>query len=92
VYSPSDFSEFFVAGATGSGSSGPGPSVGPYSYVHNQGTTSATWSILHNLGWYPNVTIIDSAGTTVEGDVSHISQNLVSITFSGAFTGVAYLS
>jgi hypothetical protein len=71
---------------------GGGGTGGPVSYVHNQATVSATWSIAHGLGWYPNVTVIDSAGTTVEGDITHTNSNLLTIHFSGAFTGVAYLS
>lgn len=73
----------------GGGGGGPG---GPVSYVHSQGTVSALWSIAHGLGWYPNVTVVDSAGTTVEGDITQVNNNLLTIQFSGAFTGTAYLS
>jgi hypothetical protein len=72
-------------------SSGGGAS-GPISYVHNQGTASAMWQIIHNLGWYPNVTVIDSSNAMVEGEVIYVSVNRVDIGFSGGFTGVAYLS
>ena len=62
------------------------------SYVHVQSTVSATWMVEHDLGWFPNVTVIDSAGSTVEGDVAHIDTTMLTISFSGAFTGHAYLS
>ena len=43
------------------------------SYVHNQGTPAATWVIDHNLGWYPNVIVEDSGGSTVEGEIVYTS-------------------
>jgi hypothetical protein len=61
-------------------------------YVHHQTVPAATWTISHNLGWYPNVTVFDSAGATVEGDITQVNTNQMTILFSGAFTGVAYLS
>ena len=71
---------------------GGGGTSGPLSYVHTQGTASDTWMIEHNLGWFPNATVIDSAGTTVEGDIVHLDGNTMTVVFSGAFTGTAYLS
>lgn len=62
------------------------------SYTHVQNTSSNVWTIGHNLGYYPSVSALDSAGTQVEGDVTWTSVNLLTITFSSAFGGVAYLS
>jgi len=73
------------------GSSGGGPS-GPVSYVHHQDIAAATWTIVHDLNWYPNVTVVASSGDVVEGDVAYTTSNTVALTFSGAFAGVAYLS
>ena len=61
-------------------------------YHHTQGTSSAVWVITHNLGWYPNVTVQDSGGSIVEGEISYTSSNALTVTFSGAFSGDAYLS
>ena len=61
-------------------------------YTHNQSASASTWTITHNLGFFPSVTVVDSGGTTVIGDVSYISENQVSITFSAAFGGKAYFS
>lgn len=61
-------------------------------YHHVQGTASATWNITHHLGWYPNVTVQDSGGSIVEGEISYTSSNTLTVTFSGAFRGDAYLS
>ena len=68
------------------------PGGGPTTYVHNQSTPASTWVIDHNLGIYPNVTVEDSAGTTVEGEIVHNSINQMTLTFSAAFSGIAYLS
>ena len=46
-------------------------------YLFTQSIPSDTWVIEHNLGKYPNVTIIDSAGTVVEGSVRYIDENTV---------------
>lgn len=64
----------------------------PVSYVHNQGTSSNTWTINHNLNFYPNVTIQDSGGTIVEGEIAYTTRNTLIATFSAAFSGKAYLS
>jgi hypothetical protein len=61
-------------------------------YHHTQGTSSATWVITHNLGWKPNVTVQDSGGSIVEGEIAYTSVNSLTVTFTGAFSGNAYLS
>jgi len=62
------------------------------SYRHEQSIPSATWVIPHNLGFRPNVSVFDSAGRLVEGDVTHNSPNQVTVTFAAAFGGEASLS
>ena len=61
-------------------------------YHHTQSTASATWTITHNLGWYPNVTVQDSSGSVVEGEIAYNNSNTLTVTFTGAFSGDAYLS
>lgn len=61
-------------------------------YTHNQGTSSSTWTITHNLGYFPSVTVVDNGNNVVIGDVSYISVNQVSVSFSASFGGKAYLS
>ena len=61
-------------------------------YIHNQTTASATWTITHNLEKYPSVTVVDSAGSVVIGDVQYISKNQIVLTFQGSFSGTAYLN
>jgi hypothetical protein len=74
------------------GPQGPQGDPGIGSYVHTQGTASSTWTINHNLGFFPNVEIVDSAGTSVIGSYQFTNVNTVIATFTGAFAGKAYLS
>ena len=48
--------------------------------------------IVHNLNKYPAVSIIDSAGDEVIGNIHYDSLNQVTITFIGAFKGKATLN
>jgi hypothetical protein len=68
----------------------PGPVGG--NYIHTQALPSATWTIVHGMSFRPNVTVIDSAGDEVEGDISYVDANTLVLHFSGGFSGVAYLS
>ena len=61
-------------------------------YVHNQQSASATWSINHNLNKYPSVSVVDSAGTYVVGDVAYIDANNLTVSFQSAFSGKAYMN
>ncbi len=49
--------------------------------------SQSTVVVAHNLGKYPAVTVIDSAGDEVEGFVDHNSTNQLTITFSASFSG-----
>jgi hypothetical protein len=61
-------------------------------FVFTQASSSNRWEINHKLGKFPSVTVVDSAGTTVIGDVQYIDNNNVVIEFSSPFTGKAYLN
>ena len=66
--------------------------VSDKSYTHYQDLASDKWVITHNLGKYPSVTIVSSAGEQVIADVNYKSPNVVEASFMGAFAGVAYLN
>lgn len=61
-------------------------------YTHRQTTASAVWDVTHGLGKYPCVSVFDSSGDEVGGDVEFLSANALRLTFSAAFSGVAYLN
>lgn len=68
----------------------PGSAVA--SHHHEQMTPAAEWYIVHDLGMKPNVTVQDSAGTTVVGGIIYHDNYSLTLTFSAAFAGHAYLS
>ena len=61
-------------------------------HVHTQGSAATTWTITHTLGGRPSITVVDSTGTVVVGDVQYNSDTQVTVTFSAAFSGSAYLT
>ena len=63
-----------------------------YAYVHTQAVPAASWSITHNLGKYPSVSIVDSANSEVIGEVVYNTNNQLTVSFSAAFSGKAYLN
>lgn len=63
------------------------------SYVYTQATAATLWAITHNLGYYPNVSVVDSTGTQIfPGDVKYPTIATVQLDFSAAVGGSAYLS
>ena len=61
-------------------------------FTHNQGAVSDTWTINHGLTFQPSVQVVDSAGTTIEGVVNYNSSTQLTVEFSVAVSGTAYLS
>lgn len=61
-------------------------------YVHTQSTAADAWVIAHNLGKYPSVTVFDSAGAQIVGALVYQDENTLTVTFSAAFAGKAYLN
>jgi len=61
-------------------------------YVHIQSVPSAVWNVTHGLGFTPNITVVDTAGTVVEGSYNYPNSSTVVLSFIGAFSGRAYLS
>jgi hypothetical protein len=79
------------SGSGGGGSSSVGSGKDKH-YTHIQNTASAEWNITHGLGKFPAVTVVDSAGSEVIGDVEHISINTTKLTFMSAFSGKAHFN
>ena len=59
-------------------------------FVHNQTAASAVWTVTHNLGKYCSVTVVDSGGNIIVGNVEYIDTNRLLIRFSSAVSGRAY--
>ena len=61
-------------------------------YLHDQQTSSATWVVTHNMNKYPSINIVDTANDIIMGEVRYNSLNQLTITFTAAVSGKAYLN
>lgn len=66
--------------------------VSDKTFVFEQGIASDVWEIEHNLGKYPSVSLVDSAGTQFEAAVEYIDENNVVVRMNGATTGKAFFN
>lgn len=62
------------------------------SFVYTQGTPSSVWTVFHPLKKYPSVSVTDSGGSSVFGDVSYIDDSNLIISFASPFSGKAFLN
>ena len=65
---------------------------GDKSYVHVQSQAAKVWVIKHDLDKMPSVVVKDSAGNTIVGESEYVDKNTVILSFSGAFSGKAFLN
>lgn len=70
---------------------GPQGAPGPASafFEHVQAVASDAWTINHNLGFRPAVTVFSPGGVEVEADVIHVSVNQTVIAFAAPQAGSA---
>lgn len=61
-------------------------------YVFCQDAPLAVWTITHNMGKFPSVTVVDSGNSVVVGDIDYTNSNVLVITFASPFNGCAYLN
>lgn len=61
-------------------------------YTHPQNNASPTWEIEHNLGKKPSVSVELSGGRQGIADVVYVDNNNLTINFSTAKSGKAYLN
>jgi hypothetical protein len=61
-------------------------------YVHYQTVISNEWLIPHNLGFFPNVTVMDNENRICETDVQYLNTNSVKIVMNVGISGTAYLT
>lgn len=84
--------EVSAGGAGEVGEDEEGETTGEYKmYHHKQTEPSTTWNIVHGLGKFPNVKIIDSLRQLCYGDVIYEDTNTVLVKFTAAESGDAYL-
>lgn len=82
VYNNTYVTNNYTASTSGSG------------YVHHQPTPSATWTIDNPLGIYPNITIVDTNGQRISGQINYNNSTsaVITVTFNSPVAGRAYLS
>ena len=61
-------------------------------YLHDQQVANATWTVTHNMNKYPSINIVDTANDIIMGEVRYNSLNQITITFTAAVSGKAYLN
>ena len=61
-------------------------------HVHTQTTASTTWNIAHGLAKFPSVSIVDDGNNVVYGDIVYLNTNELTITFTSAISGKAYVN
>lgn len=77
---------------TDGGGTDPVPGTGDLTFLHVQGTASAVWTITHNLGKYPSVSVLDTLHEEIEAEVDHLDTNNTVVTFAGPTSGSATLN
>lgn len=72
----------------------PGTAADGAFYHHDQGVASTLWTIVHGLGFRPNVALYDNEAPPVpiDGWVQYIDLNTVTVGFDSAVSGTAELS
>ena len=68
------------------------PAQGVPTFIFTQAVAATVWNVNHNLGKFPSITVIDTANTVVTGEYTYIDNSNVTLTFSAAFAGKAYLN
>jgi hypothetical protein len=61
-------------------------------FVFDKQVAASVWVVVHNMGKFPSVSIVDTANDQVEGEVRYNSNNQLTITFTAAVAGKAYLN
>ena len=63
-----------------------------YEYIEPFPNPLSTWVITHNLGRFPSVTTVDSAGSEINGAITYDNENTITVVFNSATSGNAYLN
>lgn len=61
-------------------------------FVFTQSIPSTTWLVSHDLNKFCSVTVVSDSNNVMIGNVTYNSLNQLTITFSAAFSGKAYLN
>jgi hypothetical protein len=70
----------------------PSDPVNHVKYVHTQASISNSWTINHNLNFFPNVTVLDNANRILETYIQYNNLNSVTIIMNSPASGKAFLT
>lgn len=60
--------------------------------VINMDVASTVWEVEHDMNKVPSVTVIDSVGREIVGDIQYVDMNHLIITFESSFSGKVILN
>ena len=66
--------------------------AGDLNFVFTQAVPAITWTVTHNFGKYPSVSIVDTNNQEVFAQVDYVDVNSLTITFAEAQAGKAYIN
>ena len=66
--------------------------VSLFSFDYEKQSSSNQWTIVHNLGFRPSVSVMDYGQNNIECDIEHVNENQLTLRFSESVSGHAYLS
>jgi hypothetical protein len=69
-----------------------GGGSGDLSFVFTQLSAAATWNVVHNLGKYPSVSVVDTGGNELLVTVLYIDANTLTISLASPTSGKAYMN
>lgn len=58
-------------------------------FVHLQPAPSAIWTVPHNLGVRPSVTVLSTGGVEMWASIAHLSDNVLQVIMDDALSGQA---
>ena len=66
--------------------------AGDLNFVFTQAVPAITWTVTHNFGKFPSVSIVDTNDQEVFAQVDYVDVNSLTITFAEAQAGKAYIN
>jgi len=61
-------------------------------YVHSQASAAVEWTVNHNLGVRPGVSVVDTGGAELDAEVVHMNMNQTKLFFTLPTAGFARLT
>ena len=69
-----------------------GAAVNQVRFVYTQNAPANEWTIVHNLGFFPNITVLDNQNRLLEVYIEYLNINTAKIVMNSACSGIAYLT